>query len=57
MQIPPISGTDTVLHPHTKIMSEENEATQKSYIALLQLTKGILETCIDVLGFSAPERM
>lgn len=42
---------------NTKIMSEENEATQKSYIALLQLTKGILETCIDVLGFSAPERM
>lgn len=41
----------------TKIMSEENEAVQKSYICLLELTKSVLETCIDVLGFSAPERM
>ena len=30
---------------------------QKSYIALLVLTKRILESCIDVLGFEAPERM
>ena len=41
----------------TKIMAEENEATQKSYIRLLGLTKAVLETCIDVLGFSAPDRM
>lgn len=41
----------------TKIMSEENETVQKSYICLLELTKSVLETCIDVLGFSAPERM
>ena len=41
----------------TKIMSEENETVQKLYIRLLELTKSVLETCIDVLGFSAPERM
>ena len=41
----------------TKIMSEENETVQKSYIRLLELTKSVLEACIDVLGFSAPERM
>ena len=41
----------------TKILSEENEMIQKSYIAVLCLTKSILETCIDVLGFSAPDRM
>ena len=41
----------------TKIMSEEKETVQKSYIRLLELTKSVLETCIDVLGFSAPERM
>ena len=41
----------------TKILSEENEEIQKSYIAVLCLTKSILETCIDVLGFSAPDRM
>ena len=41
----------------TKIMTEDNEQTQKSYIRLLGLTKAVLETCIDVLGFSAPDRM
>ena len=41
----------------TKILSEEDDNIRKSYISLLMLTKGILETCIDVLGFSAPDRM
>ena len=41
----------------TKILSEEDLKVQASYIGLLVLTKNILETCIDVLGFSAPERM
>ena len=41
----------------TKILSEEDEAKKKGYIALLLLTRDVLETCIDVLGFSAPERM
>ena len=41
----------------TRIMAEENDAIQKSYIRILELTKSVLETCIDVLGFSAPERM
>ena len=41
----------------TKILSEEDFKVQASYIGLLVLTKNILETCIDVLGFSAPERM
>lgn len=41
----------------TKILQEENEDRQSGYIALLELTKEILETCIDVLGFAAPERM
>ena len=27
------------------------------WVALLMLSRDILETCIDVLGFSAPERM
>ena len=41
----------------TKILSEEDFKVQASYIGLLILTKNILETCIDVLGFSAPDRM
>ena len=41
----------------TKILSEENEQLLHSYIGLLLLTKGVLEVCIHVLGFEAPERM
>ena len=41
----------------TKILSEEDFKVQASYVGLLVLTKNILETCIDVLGFSAPDRM
>ena len=41
----------------TKILSEEDERKKEGYIALLMLTKEILETCIEVLGFNAPERM
>ncbi|MDD2979106.1 MAG: arginine--tRNA ligase [Hespellia sp.] len=41
----------------TKILAEEDQTKQKSYIALLKVTKDVLEQCIDLLGFSAPERM
>jgi len=41
----------------TKILSEETSQKQEGWIALLVLVRDILETCIDLLGFSAPERM
>lgn len=41
----------------TRIMAEERENVQASYIRLLMLTKRALELCIDMLGFSAPDRM
>ena len=41
----------------TKIMTEEDEEKKAGYIALLILCRDILETSIDLLGFSAPERM
>ncbi len=41
----------------TRILAEEDGKRQAGYIRLLGLCKGIMETCIDVLGFSAPERM
>ena len=41
----------------TKIMVEEDVAVQAGYIRLLELTRDVLETCIDVLGFDAPEKM
>lgn len=41
----------------TKIITEENEVKQASWIALITLVQNILLTCIDLLGFEAPERM
>ena len=41
----------------TKIMTEEDEERKAGYIALLVLCRDILETCINLLGFEAPERM
>ena len=41
----------------TKILAEADEEVQKSYIELLALTQKVLESCIDILGFEAPERM
>ena len=41
----------------TKILGSEDEAAKKSWIALLVLTRKVLETCIDLLGFEAPEKM
>lgn len=41
----------------TKILKEEDPKKQEGYIALLILVRDVLETCIDVLGFSAPEKM
>lgn len=52
-----LANAFNTFYHETKIMTEENDKTQKSYIRLLSLTKDILETCIDVLGFEAPERM
>jgi len=41
----------------TKILTEEDAGKRSGFIALLILTRNILETCIEVLGFSAPDRM
>ena len=41
----------------TKILSEEDEQQKKSWLCELMLVRDILEASIDLLGFSAPERM
>ncbi len=41
----------------TKIVAQEDEEIKSGWVALLLLTRDILETCIDLLGFTAPERM
>lgn len=40
-----------------KIIAEEDKEKQESWIALITLIEEILETCIDLLGFEAPNRM
>lgn len=40
-----------------KILTEEDAKKKQSYIALLLLVRCVLEECIEVLGFEAPERM
>lgn len=41
----------------TKILAEDDADRKAGWIALLALTRDVLETAIDLLGFSAPERM
>ena len=40
-----------------KILTEEDPQKKKSYLALPMLSRHVLEECIGVLGFEAPERM
>ena len=40
-----------------RILAEEDAVKQQGWLALLILTRDVLETCIDVLGFDAPEKM
>jgi len=41
----------------TKILAQEDEKKKAAYVALIELTLRVMEECISVLGFSAPERM
>ncbi len=41
----------------TNILAESDKKKQSGYIALISLVRRVLETCIDLLGFEAPERM
>ena len=40
-----------------RILSQEDEGKKDSYLSLLRLTQQVLEECIELLGFKAPERM
>ena len=52
-----LAGCVNKFYHETRILGEENEALKAGYIALIGLAKNILETCIDLLGFSAPDKM
>lgn len=52
-----LSGIANKFYHETKILTEPDPNRQAGYIALIALAKSILETCIDLLGFSAPDKM
>ena len=52
-----LAGCVNKFYHETRILTEENEDLKAGYIALIGLAKNILETCIGILGFSAPEKM
>ncbi len=52
-----LAGAVNKFYHETRILGEEDKEKQAGYISLIALAKGILETCIDLLGFSAPDKM
>ena len=52
-----LAGYANKFYHETKILTEENPQKQAGYIALIDLTRAVLEQSIDLLGFSAPEKM
>lgn len=52
-----LSGAVNRFYHETRILSESDPVRQQGYIALITLVRRVLETCIDLLGFEAPEKM
>ena len=52
-----LAGAVNKFYHETRILTEENEELKAGYISLIGLAKNILEKCIYILGFSAPEKM
>ena len=52
-----LAGTVNKFYHETRILTEEDERLKAGYIALIGLAKDILEQCINILGFEAPEKM
>ena len=52
-----LAGCVNKFYHETRILGEEDALKQAGYIALIGLAKDVLEQCIDILGFSAPEKM
>ena len=52
-----LAGAVNKFYHETPILKEENEEVKAGHIALIGLAKDILEQCIHILGFEAPEKM
>ena len=52
-----LAGAANKFYHETRILAESDAAKQAGYVALMDLARQVLESCIDLLGFEAPERM
>ena len=52
-----LAGCVNKFYHETRILGEEDPERKAGYIALIALAKNVLEQCIHLLGFSAPEKM
>ena len=52
-----LAGCVNKFYHETRILTEENEELKAGYISLIGLAKNVLEQCINILGFEAPEKM
>ena len=52
-----LSNAFNKFYHDTKILACEDKEEKDSYISLLTLTKSVLEKSIELLGFTAPDRM
>ena len=52
-----LAGCVNKFYHETPILKEDDENRKAGHIALIALAKNILEKCIEILGFSAPEKM
>jgi arginyl-tRNA synthetase len=52
-----LSNDFNSFYHETKILTEPDQDKKEGYIALLYITLKVLETGIDLLGFTAPDRM
>ena len=52
-----LAGAVNAFYHETRILTEADPNLQAGYIALIGLAKDILEQCIYLLGFQAPEKM
>ena len=52
-----LAGAVNRFYHETRILAEPDKQKQAGYLALIRLARRALEECIDLLGFSAPDRM
>ena len=52
-----LAGAVNSFYHETRILAEPDAKRQQSYLALIRLACRVMETCIHLLGFEAPEKM